>query len=130
MTAPSPPPDPAGLLLCRDLIFTAKVVGTAEAQGYRVATVGGVARAVELLGSGRPKALFLDLTAGDLAAPEAIATYRRLAPDAKLVAFGPHVDTAALQAAADAGCDTVLPRSRFSGDLPALLERFLGDDGR
>jgi hypothetical protein len=36
------------------------------------------------------------------------------------------VETARLQAARDAGCDVVLPRSRFSAELPRLLEEYAG----
>jgi hypothetical protein len=42
------------------------------------------------------------------------------------VAFGSHVDKARLDQARAAGCDEVLPRSKFSGELPELLRRYLG----
>jgi hypothetical protein len=37
------------------------------------------------------------------------------------VAFGPHVDANALVAAKAAGCQVVMPRSKFSAELPDLL---------
>jgi hypothetical protein len=40
------------------------------------------------------------------------------------VAFGSHVQTERLQAARDAGCTNVLPRSRFSASLPELLQQY------
>jgi hypothetical protein len=48
---------------------------------------------------------------------------RRVAPGAFLVAYGPHVDDAALEAARAAGADRVLPRSRFFKDPAAALSR-------
>ena len=45
----------------------------------------------------------------------------RAATAGLLVAFGPHVDDAALAAAATAGADVVLPRSRFFRDPAAAL---------
>jgi len=42
------------------------------------------------------------------------------------VAYGSHVDKARLDAARAAGCDEVLPRSKFSAELPDLLRRYLG----
>jgi hypothetical protein len=39
----------------------------------------------------------------------------------KVVAFGPHVDAAALDAATEAGAAESLPRSRFFARLPRLL---------
>jgi hypothetical protein len=39
-----------------------------------------------------------------------------------VLAFGSHVDAARLQQARDAGCAEVMPRSRLSNELPALLQ--------
>lgn len=118
---------PAGLLLTRDLIFTSKVTGTARALGVTVRTAGNVALATSMIEQWRPKVIFLDLAAGELTGPAAILAYRQIAPaGTPFVAFGSHVDTAALDAARAAGCDEVMPRSRFSAELPALVSRYLG----
>lgn len=50
-----------------------------------------------------------------------IGTLRERAPQALIVAFGPHVDEAALTAARASGADRVLPRSRFFADPAAAL---------
>ena len=118
---------PAGLLLSRDLIFTSKVTGTARALGHQVMTAGNVALASAMIEQWRPKVVFVDLAAGDLVRPEALVALRALAPGTPFVAFGSHVDTAALSAAAAAGCDPVLPRSKFTAELPELIRRYLGD---
>jgi CheY-like chemotaxis protein len=118
---------PVGLLLSRDLIFTAKVTGTARALGQQVRTAGGVGLASQMIEQWRPKVVFVDLAAGDLVAPPALLAYRQLAPDTPFVAFGSHVDTAALAQAAAAGCDEVMPRSKFTNSLPDLIRRHLGD---
>jgi len=123
-----PVPAPAGLLLSRDLIFTSKVTGTARLLGRQVLTAGDPATALAMIGRWRPRAVFVDLAAGDLVTPGAILAYRKEAgPGAAFVAFGSHVDAAGLAAASAAGCDPVLPRSRFSAELPDLIRRFLGD---
>jgi hypothetical protein len=46
----------------------------------------------------------------------AVAAVRQAAPSALVVAFGSHVDEDQLSAAAAAGADRVLPRSRFFRD--------------
>ena len=131
-TDPAPTPGagtdaPAGILLSRDLIFTSKVAGTAQALGHRVAVVGGVARALELLAGPAPAVVFVDLGAGDLVASPALLQYKEVAPPGTpFVAFGSHVDTEALAAAKAAGCDPVLPRSRFTAELPDLVRRYFG----
>lgn len=126
--APPPTDGPSGLLLSRDLIFTAKVTGTARALGLRVMTAGNVALASSMIDQWRPRVVFVDLGAGDLVRPEALVAFRQQAgPGTAFVAFGSHVDTAALAQAEAAGCDPVLPRSRFSAELPDLIGRYLGE---
>lgn len=122
-----PMPDgPSGLLLSRDLLFTSKVTSEARAQGTRVLVAGNSALALAMIDQWRPRVLFLDLAAGELTSPAAILAYRQAAgTDVPLVAFGSHVDTAGLAAAHDAGCDLVLPRSKFTHDLPELIGRYL-----
>jgi CheY-like chemotaxis protein len=123
---PTPRTDdgPTGLLLSRDLIFTSKVTGTARELGYRVLVAGNAALAAAMIDQWRPKVVFVDLTAGELVGAPALAAYRKAAgPGAAFVAFGPHVDTAALDAARAAGCDEVLTRSKFTAELPALIRR-------
>jgi DNA-binding NarL/FixJ family response regulator len=113
--------------LSRDLIFTSKVTGTARELGYQVLTAGNTALASSMITEWQPKVVFVDLAAGELASTSAILAYRRLAPQqTAFVAFGSHVDTANLDAARDAGCDPVLPRSQFSAHLPDLIRRYLG----
>lgn len=119
------PEGPAGLLLSRDLIFTTKITGTASALGAKVVSAGGVALAKAMLGRWRPEVVFVDLGAGDLVAPSAISEYRALAEGVPFVAFGSHVDVDALDAARAAGCDPVLPRSKFVAELPALIGHYL-----
>ena len=69
----------------------------------------------------------MDLAAGDLTNAEAILAYRLQVPHATFIAFGSHVDTAALEAASAAGCNLVLPRSKFTLELPQLIQRHLGE---
>jgi len=115
-------PNQIGLLLSRDLIFTTKIQGTAQALGYRVEVIGDLVQARSKIETLRPRLIFVDLTAGELSAPHAIAEYARLVgPDVWLVAFGSHVEREALDRAKAAGCQHALPRSKFAGDLPALL---------
>ncbi len=71
--------------------------------------------------------VFVDLAAGDLVAPAALRAFQEQAgPGTPFVAFGSHVDAEALAAARAAGCDPVLPRSRFSAELPDLIRRYFG----
>jgi DNA-binding NarL/FixJ family response regulator len=129
MTIPTAPNagGPDGLLLSRDLFFTAKVTGTARELGYRVLVAGAPTLAASLIERWQPKAVFVDLAAGELVSPAALVAYRSVAgPATRFIAFGSHVDSPALAAARAAGCDPVLPRSRFSAELPDLIRAHLG----
>ena len=78
----------------------------------------------------RPRVVFVDLAAGDLVTPAStLRPIRELAgPETPFVAFGSHVDTEALAAARAAGCDPVMPRSKFSAELPELIQRYFRSD--
>lgn len=114
-----------GILLSRDLIFTTKITGTASAIGHRLVVVGRSDQLDQAMADGPPRAILIDLAAGDLVTPAALASLRARVPAARLVAFGSHVDTASLDAAREAGCDEVMPRSKFVADFPTLLARVL-----
>lgn len=131
MSEPGAVPVPeglAGLLLSRDLIFTSKVTGTASALGHKVIVAGNVALASAMLERWSPVVVFADLAAGDLASPENLARFRGLIPPSTpFLAFGSHVDVGALAAARAAGCDPVMPRSKFTMELPDLIRRYFAD---
>jgi DNA-binding NarL/FixJ family response regulator len=130
MNTPDPiPGGPDAVLLCSDLIFTSKITGTARELGHRVMVAGTEVLARSMLEQWRPRVVFVDLSAGMLVRPEALVAYRGIAPGARFIAFGSHVDTQALASARDAGCDPVMPRSKFTAELPDLVRTYLGDAG-
>jgi hypothetical protein len=115
----------AGLLLCRDLIFTTKVKGTAAELGYPLVVATARSQAESMIKTYWPRVVLIDLTAGDMAAPGALSAYQKLAgAGACFVAFGPHVEVDALAKAKAAGCHVVMPRSRFAAELPELMRQF------
>lgn len=123
MTAPDDP-NPVGLLISRDLMFTSKITGTARALGLLVQVVPDGPSALRQVAVGGIRAVFVDLADAGLD----VAAFVSSLPSEKspaVIAFGSHVATATLQAARDAGCTEVLPRSRFSTELPTLLARYL-----
>src|SRR5262249_22228763 len=121
----APEPAPAGVVLGRDLIFTAKVRGTAAELGYRMLVAGDVGMGRVRLQTCRPRVGFIDLTARDLATPAALAGYPPITgPGTWFIAVGPHVQAEILDAARAAGCQVVLPRSKFTAELPALMRHY------
>ncbi len=57
---------------------------------------------------------------------EQIADVRASHPDARIVAYGPHVDDETMDAARGAGADVVVPRSRFFRDIAGSLHADTG----
>ena len=80
------------------------------------------AKAAAAAGLSELRVALLDLSNPKDTAGEDIRAWKAaLPPEAVLIAYGSHVDVAALQAARDAGCDVVLPRSAFVQRLTQLL---------
>lgn len=66
----------------------------------------------------------LDLVVVDLGSRgvEAVSIWRERYPDAKILAFGPHVEGAMLKAARQAGADEVVVRGKVADRVAAKLE--------
>ena len=112
-----------GVLLTSNLLFSSMVTRTAAGLGHEVAVAGDLAEAVELCRV-RPSAyVIIDLGMADVEVGSAVARFRAAAGAVPVIAYGSHVDKARLDEARAAGCDEVLPRSKFSAELPALLRR-------
>jgi len=119
------PNEPLGLLLCDDLMFTSRITGTARAHGLTIRAARSQAALEALATQQPPSCVLIDLANPGLVVLDLI---RKLHPEGKgpyLVAFGSHVDAATLNAARQAGCDLVLPRSKFIDELPTALPRWL-----
>ena len=116
---------PSALLLTGDLMFVTKFNAAAQ----RAGVTAEVAMSLDDLwtkAAGDVSLVAIDLTMRRLDIAAVVARLRELpAPPKTLLAFGPHVQTEALDAARVAGCDLVLPRSQFDGHLDDLLRRYV-----
>jgi CheY-like chemotaxis protein len=116
---------PAAILLSDDLIFTSRVTGTARDLGLPITPARSPAALLDLASRQPPSCVIVDLAHPDLDVPALIAGLGHLPHRPRVVAYGSHVDTASLRAAREAGCDVVLPRSKFVEDLPTALPGWL-----
>jgi DNA-binding response OmpR family regulator len=122
---PDPEPQtPDAVLVSRDLFFASKVTGTAAALGFRVVVEGNVSQVMAKAAASSYRCLILDLTMPDLSVSDVLAALPA-ANRPVVIAFGPHVQTARLHEAREAGCDEVFPRSKFSASLPDILTQAL-----
>lgn len=109
-----------GLLACSDLFFTTRICDTARALGGRMLTVATDESVHQHLLTGSVQVLIIDLDTSAALLPH-VRAYRELQPELEVIAYGSHVETAVLQQARQAGCQQVLPRSRFTTQLAELL---------
>jgi CheY-like chemotaxis protein len=118
------------LLLCDDLMFTSRISGTAGDLGLTVKAARSVEALEALLQQEVPSCVIVDLA---LAGRPIADFIRRLRParaaKTYVVAYGSHVDAATLRAAREAGCDVVLPRSKFVESLAQALPQWLAGTG-
>ena len=119
------PETPVVLLVSRDLFFASQISGPAQTLGLRVDVAHDAEQAAARMREGGLHGVLINLTLPGLNVADLLAAIPDGADRPRVVAFGPHVQTARLDAARQAGCDEVLPRSRFSAELPAILARIL-----
>ena len=108
------------LLLCDDLLFSSRISGTARALALDLKTVRSAADLLALAEAEPPACVLLDLHQPGLDIA-ALVPNLKAAGNPFLVGYGSHVDAPTLKAARDAGCDLVLPRSKFVELLPEQL---------
>lgn len=121
----SDPNQPLVLMLSDDLIFNSRVMGTAKDMGAIVRTARNSEVLLKLARESPSACVIIDLANPGLRIGDLAGDLKQLQPAARVIAYGSHVDVAGLQAAREAGCDVVLPRSQFVANLPADLARWL-----
>jgi CheY-like chemotaxis protein len=118
---------PLGLLLSDDLLFTSRVTGAAQTLGLTIQVARSSQTLLTLARQQSPSGILIDLANPGLDLPDLLRCLAETCPAMpRVMAYGSHVDTETLRAARAAGCDPVLPRSKFVEDLPRELPRWLG----
>jgi len=116
-----------GLLLCDDLLFSSRISGTAQSFGLQLSVVRSVSQIQALVADSTFACVIVDLALVGTAIDDLGRCIRNCGAESlKLVAYGSHVDVAQLKAARNAGCDVVLPRSKFVEQLSTDLCRWYG----
>lgn len=111
----------SALLISPDLLFAGRIQAAAGPLGIQVLQETRLPVIEQTLSKQRVAVVFLDLNA---TTPTLSDVIQRLPAESSplTVAFGPHVNTKRLEEARIAGCDHVLPRSRFVNELSELLK--------
>ena len=133
--SPTPAPavahDAPARIFCfiEDLFFLAKIQETARKLGVKVEFVKGdkdsVARIMDIPEEDRPRLLVFDLNNANAKPMTLIPKFKtKFKKAVSIIGFLSHLQGDLKAKAAEAGCDTVMPRSAFSQSLPNLLRRY------
>jgi DNA-binding NarL/FixJ family response regulator len=108
------------VVLVDDLFFGSKIAEAAKRTGVAVATCNtGDAFLIEVERA-QPRLAIVDLNAKN-GALEAIQRLHETGNPTPVIAYLSHVQTDLAKLAAQAGCKDVMPRSKFSANLAAIL---------
>jgi len=132
MPKPVPIPEDAQThiyFFIEELFFIAKIQETAKKLGVKVAFIKNDKDALAELMSGedrdKPALIVFDLNNANAKPLTLIPKLKaKLKRTASIVGFLSHLQGDLKAKAVEAGCDTVMPRSAFSQNLPNLLRRY------
>lgn len=114
----------------RDLFFGLRIANTLRQHGYQVRTVSTSAQLRAALDTGSVDLLVIDLACVACDAIDTIAALKSSSATSSvpILAFGPHIDRAARDAAKAAGADRVVANSKLHDDLVPLVARYIARD--
>lgn len=115
-----------GVLACNDFFFETRICDTARELNREVRCFSDADKIAELLSTENISLLLIDLSSMSNCLDE-LPRFRGLAPELTVIAFGSHVQIDLLKRAREAGCDSVMPRSRFTTELVNILQEYLPD---
>jgi CheY-like chemotaxis protein len=111
------------LAMVSNLMYTVKIRETASKLGATTAFVDSAQEMADKLASIHPSLLIFDLTSLRPGWQDVVKTAKT--EGIPVIAYGPHVDTEGRNAAIQAGCDEVYANSKFTLDLPNILQKAL-----
>jgi len=110
--------------LTTDLVFPSRVAGAAAKIGARMETAASEPALLTKVETAETLVL-LDLTTSGIDPAQLVTKLKSQSPPPRaVIAFGPHVHEAKLEAARTAGCDLVLSRGQFDAQIGTILEQF------
>ncbi len=112
------------ILLTADLACSSRASGAAASQQVSCETAMSVERLLERISAEPFRLVLLDLNTPGLDCGTLMPQLRAArAEGMTIIAFGPHVHEAKLAQAQSAGCDDVMARGQFYGQLAEIMAR-------
>jgi DNA-binding NarL/FixJ family response regulator len=106
-------------------MLASRIQGPAESAGLTLTPVLTAAELESALLASEDPVVLLDLAGAAFPFAETLSLVRRLAPASRTIGIYPHVDPELGRAGQAAGCDVVMPRSRFFTNITASLTEAL-----
>ena len=115
------------LFLTNDLMFTSRAGGAVAKLGAALKIAATETLLLDNLAAAEPgSVVILDLNAPGVDPASVVPKLRAAGlPPRAILAYGPHVHEQRLAAAVAAGCDEVFSRGQFSGQMDAILAKWL-----
>jgi len=105
------------MMLSGDLMFSSRVKSAAERSGFAFQMGGRLPDE----GTESIRYVILDLSTRSGLIPEIVQQCAERCPDARLMAYGPHVQVDKLNAARQAGIETVMTNGQFDASLATIF---------
>ena len=112
----------SAVLMSADMMVSSRVMSAARQAGVPLAIALSPADLNDRLCRGT-RLVMVDLSQAGLSVGDVVAVARAGAPQAQIIAFGPHVEEGLLAAAREAGCDFVMSNGQFHREHEAILAR-------
>jgi DNA-binding response OmpR family regulator len=110
------------LLLSDDLMLGSQVSAAAQQKGHTVRTSSNLEGLLGHCADTEVRQVILDMNVANVQPDTALAKLREACPsDTTFTAIAPHVHTAKLESAKQAGFDRVLTRGQFHGSMQEWL---------
>ena len=109
------------VFVSEDVLFWSRVASLARSSGADAVRVGDEAAMERVFREGGVTRVIVDLGVRGIDLASWASRWAGIDPRPELIAFGSHVDEAALAAARAAGFDRVMPNSRFHREVGELV---------
>ncbi len=115
-----------GIYLTSDLFFSSRFISLARQHGWPLEMAASIDAVRDKAADREVVLLIVDLGKFADQISDLLAELRPSCAEMHVVAYGPHVDEAALDLARQAGCDEVLSQGQFNQLAGQILQRCFG----
>ena len=110
------------VLVGQNLFFLGRVESLAESEGYETLRATTETAFWNHFNAQKPALVLVDLEGDEDTWSKVLEGVHSQKDGIKVIAFGPHENTVALEQARQAGCDLALSKGELNRDLPQIIQ--------